>query len=384
MAKGDLQRRGAEWVQRVTQQGLQIVNRRRRARINWLYGAIDAPPALQPFHGWIIVRGWCCSDDGAPVTIVLSAAGKQVETVVPSLPRPDVARVHPNLPGVERSGFETFVRAFDLPQRRLVLLKCTARVVQNGRVKEGTLDTVPVIRWRPGRRMLPRFAYHDVWNESARNLSDARVSVAGYDDDAEWNRSGEDTASHVAELTGIGRDDVVLEIGCGVGRVGAKLAPRCRQWIGADVSTNMLHYAQTVLRGFENVSFVRLNGVDLHGIRDESIDVVYCTAVFMHIDEWDRHRYVAEAYRVLRPGGRVYVDNFGLSGEMGWNLFLEISKVDAALRPPNVSKSSTGEELQIYGERAGFTDIVIERASLFVAMIGRKPGAPAGSEPAAS
>ncbi|MGH9161275.1 MAG: class I SAM-dependent methyltransferase, partial [Vicinamibacteraceae bacterium] len=370
-------------VQRVTQEGLQIVNRRRRARTGWLYGAIDAPPALQPFHGWIIVRGWCCAEDGAPVTVVLSAAGRQVEAVVPSLPRPDVARAHPKLPGGDRAGFEAFVRAFDLPERRLVLLKCTARVIQNGRVKEATLDTVPVVRWRPGRRMLPRFAYHEVWNESARNLSDARVSVAGYDDEAEWNRSGEDTASHVAELTGLGADDVVLEIGCGAGRVGAKLAPRCRQWIGADVSTNMLHYARTALGGFENVSFVRLNGVDLHGIRDESIDVVYCTAVFMHIDEWDRHRYVAEAFRVLRPGGRLYIDNFGLSGDRGWSLFLEISKVDAALRPPNVSKSSTGEELQIYGERAGFTGILIERASLFVAMIGRKP-APAGNGQPAS
>jgi SAM-dependent methyltransferase len=382
MAKGDLRRRGAYWLQRLTQEGLQIVNRRRRARTGWLYGAIDAPPALQPFHGWIIVRGWCCTEDGAPVTVVLSAAGRQVEAVVPSLPRPDVARAHPNLPGLDRAGFEAFVRAFDLPERRLVILKCTARVTQNGRVREATLDTVPVVRWRPGRRMLPRFAYHDVWNESARNLRDARVSVAGYDDEAEWNRSGEDTASHVAELTGVGPDDVVLEIGCGVGRVGAKLAPRCRQWIGADVSTNMLHYARTALGGFENVSFVRLNGVDLHGIRDESIDVVYCTAVFMHIDEWDRHRYVAEAYRVLRPGGRVYVDNFGLSGDMGWSLFLETSKVDAALRPPNVSKSSTGEELQIYGERAGFTDILIERSPLFVAMIGRKPGPAAGAPPA--
>ncbi|MPZ18657.1 MAG: methyltransferase domain-containing protein [Luteitalea sp.] len=384
MAKGDLRRFAAYWVQRVTQEGFQIFNRRRRARMSWLYGAIDAPLALQPFHGWILVRGWCCSDDGAPVTIVLSAAGKQVETVMPSLPRPDVARVHPQLPGVERAGFEAFVRAFDLPKRRLVLLKCTARVVHNGHIREGTLDTVPVVRWRAGRRMLPRFAYHDVWDESARNQRDARVSVAGYDDDAEWNRTGENTASHVAELTGIGPDDVVLEIGCGAGRVGAKLAPRCRQWIGADVSTNMLRYARPALDRFENVSFVRLNGVDLHGIQDESIDVVYCTAVFMHIDEWDRYRYVAEAYRVLRPGGRVYVDNFGLSGEMGWDLFLEISKVDAALRPPNVSKSSTGEELQIYGERAGFTDIVIERAALFVAMIGRKPGGPAGDRHAAS
>ncbi|MPY87381.1 MAG: methyltransferase domain-containing protein [Luteitalea sp.] len=375
MARGNVRRLGARLVERATQKGLELFNQRRRARIGWLYGALDVPRALQPFHDWIIVRGWCCVEDGAPVTVVLSAAGKQVEALAPSLPRPDVAKLYPHVPGVERSGFEVFVKAFDLPSSRVVFLKCAARAVQNGQTKEATLETVPVVRWRPGRSMLPRFAYQDVWDRSARNFHDARVSVAGYDDDEEWNRTGELFASDLTRATGIGPRDVVLEIGCGAGRVGAKLAPRCQQWIGADVSPNMLRYAREALEGSDNVSFVQLNGVDLHGIRDESIDVVYCTVVFMHLDEWDRYRYVAEAHRVLRPGGRLYVDNFGLSGEMGWKLFLETSQVDAALRPPNVSKSSTGEELQIYAERAGFTDIVIERTPMFVAMVARKPGA---------
>jgi SAM-dependent methyltransferase len=168
---------------------------------------------------------------------------------------------------------------------------------------------------------------------------------------------------------------VVLEIGCGAGRVGTKLAPLCGQWIGADVSTNMLAFAREGLAesGHRNVSFVHLNGVDLAGVPDASVDVVYCTAVFMHLDEWERYRYIADAYRVLRPGGRIYFDNFCLGSSMGWHLFEETAGLDPATRPPNVSKSSTGEELQVYAEKAGYRNIRVIRGELFVTLVAEKP-----------
>ena len=37
-------------------------------------------------------------------------------------------------------------------------------------------------------------------------------------------------------------------------------------------------------------------------IADSSIDVVYSTVVFMHLESWDRYAYVKEARRVLPPG----------------------------------------------------------------------------------
>lgn len=101
----------------------------------------------------------------------------------------------------------------------------------------------------------------------------------------------------------------VLEIGCGTGRIGAHIAPHCRRWTGADVSVNMLRFARRDLGALGNVNLVRLNGFDLTGVADCSQDAVYCSAVFMHLDEWDRFRYVQESLRTLRPGGRLFVDN---------------------------------------------------------------------------
>ena len=80
-------------------------------------------------------------------------------------------------------------------------------------------------------------------------------------------------------------------------------------------------------------SFLPLNGVDLTGVHDATIDVAYCSGVFMHLDEWDRFRYVTEMRRVLKPGGRIYFDNFNLRSDEGWQLFEDLFRMEPAARP---------------------------------------------------
>jgi ubiquinone/menaquinone biosynthesis C-methylase UbiE len=93
----------------------------------------------------------------------------------------------------------------------------------------------------------------------------------------------------------------VLEIGAGVGRVGMVLAPICKGWIGVDMSENMLRHIERRLAGLTNVRTVATNGFDLSGIASESVDVVYSTVVFMHLDEWDRYGYIKEGcFRILK------------------------------------------------------------------------------------
>ena len=114
----------------------------------------------------------------------------------------------------------------------------------------------------------------------------------------------------------------MLEIGCGVGRVAAEVAPICKKLICTDVSENMLAFARQRTQSQANVEFYSINGWDLAPITDQSVDVVYCTIVFMHLEEWERYNYICEAKRILKPGGRLYVDNFNLGSEEGWKVFI--------------------------------------------------------------
>ena len=81
------------------------------------------------------------------------------------------------------------------------------------------------------------------------------------------------------------------------------------------------------------MEFVHLTGDGLPASLDGTIDVVYCTTVFMHLEEWDRYRYIQGAFRVLKPGGRLYVDSFSLLSEDGWALFEQMAAAAAGRAP---------------------------------------------------
>jgi SAM-dependent methyltransferase len=317
------------------------------------------------------VRGWAVSLRGDALVVRVAVNGRVLQEFPVRDERPDITKLHPNHPGSALSGFEGVVPLEERPPARGILT-ATAISTANPQLRR-TLGIALLRRGRAGDRQVPRAAYQETWEAVSRSLSDARYSVAGTADTAELGRTGESTAGDVIAETRVGPGDVVLEIGCGVGRVGAHLARHCAQWIGADVSQHMLRHTKQALADLPNVRLVHLNGIDLRGVADASVDVVYCTAVFMHLDEWERYRYVLEAYRVLKPGGRVYYDNFSLLTPEGWRLFETIVRLDPAARPPNISKASTSEELRAYAEHAGFQNVRVRDGSLFVTVIGAKP-----------
>ena len=165
----------------------------------------------------------------------------------------------------------------------------------------------------PALRIFQRQQYTEVWDALAASPLEARAAASGETTEAGPRRSAAAVEARLIELAGIGSEDDVLEIGCGVGRIGFALAPLCRSWTGADISPNMLNVAAGRLRSRDNVRLVHLRDCGLEELEDESFDVVYSTNVFAHLDEMDRWRYVQEAFRVLRPGGRLSIDNIDWS-----------------------------------------------------------------------
>ncbi|HMG04613.1 MAG TPA: class I SAM-dependent methyltransferase, partial [Chthoniobacterales bacterium] len=88
-----------------------------------------------------------------------------------------------------------------------------------------------------------RSDYKGVWTALSESLSSAKMHVSGTEDEAIVEKSGAGTSEFLLNNVGIKSTDVVLEIGCGIGRVGKHFAGCCRRWIGADVSPNMLAFA---------------------------------------------------------------------------------------------------------------------------------------------
>lgn len=97
-------------------------------------------------------------------------------------------------------------------------------------------------------------------------------------------------------------DKVVLEIGCGIGRIARAMAADFREYIGVDVSPEMVRKASSYR--IPHATFRAVSGADLAGIPTGSIDFVFSFAVFQHVpDKTAIFNYFAEAARVLRHGG---------------------------------------------------------------------------------
>ena len=110
----------------------------------------------------------------------------------------------------------------------------------------------------------------------------------------------------LATLAGIDADCAVLDLCCGLGGPSRYLAHTfgCRV-TGVDLTESRIEGARrlTDLTGLEDrVGFCSANALDLP-FDDGSFDVVIGQEAFCHIP--DKARLVAEAVRVLKPGGRI-------------------------------------------------------------------------------
>ena len=136
----------------------------------------------------------------------------------------------------------------------------------------------------------------------------------------------------------------------------------------------MLHYARQRLQGISNVHLYQLKGEGLQGIGNAAFDVVYCTNALAHMDELDRWRYVRDAFRTLRAGGRILLDNVDMTSDQGWIAFTDVEdKYRNAEIPPYITRFSTPAELTEYATRAGFGQVKIHRKGMLVILTAVKP-----------
>jgi SAM-dependent methyltransferase len=161
-------------------------------------------------------------------------------------------------------------------------------------------------------------SYGSWWNAVASTREGAYALTYVVDDEEDYRTRGMSGdansfgAKQLLEMGGLNRESRVLEIGCGLARIGREMAPHVGEWHGADISRNMLSLARERTGGLKNVFLHELSDVDLRLFLDESFDFVYATTVFMHLDKEDLFQYLLEARRVLKPDCLAYFDTWNL------------------------------------------------------------------------
>jgi arsenite methyltransferase len=158
----------------------------------------------------------------------------------------------------------------------------------------------------------------------------------------------------VAELR---EGEVVLDLGSGAGAdvlISARRVGPSGKAIGLDMTDEMLALARNnaAQAGVANVEFVQ-GYIEEMPLSDESVDVVISNCVINL--SGDKPRVIAEAARVLRPGGRFAVSDVIADDDMD-----EATRADMAAWTGCVAGALTRREFERALDQAGLVDVELE------------------------
>ena len=157
----------------------------------------------------------------------------------------------------------------------------------------------------------------------------------------------------IDELVGDCAGKRVYDIGCGGGLVSVPLLDRGASVTGVDISEASINVAKIATKGRGTFIVGDAREVPLS---DSSADVVLLMDVVDHIKDYSRA--VCEAYRLVKPGGYVYIGTINRT----WQSWLGAILLGEGLRliPPGTHDHSmfiSPGELQSVGSEAGLTFI---------------------------
>ncbi len=179
-------------------------------------------------------------------------------------------------------------------------------------------------------------------------------------------------------LASLCEGETVLDLGSGPGMdcfLAAGRVGETGRVIGVDMTPEMLERARENARrgGYRNVEF-RLGEIENLPVADGSVDVVISNCV-INLSP-DKPRVFREAYRVLKPGGRLVVSDIVLQGELPKKV-----RESTAAYLGCISGAVLKEEYLRMMEEAGFQDVeVVEESGFPLDYMATEPGARAVAE----
>lgn len=163
--------------------------------------------------------------------------------------------------------------------------------------------------------------------------------------------------------------DEVLEIGCGTGTLAISCAEKGASVMGFDISSQMLDIARRKVQErslADKIQLQEMGAIEMDKAFDnETFDKVVSTLVFSEFYPAEQRYVVAEAYRILRPGGLIIIADEVRSNSL-WKRILQLSvRIPLAVIAYILTQTSTKavKDIKRLLTNAGFK-IIHEKRSL--------------------
>lgn len=145
----------------------------------------------------------------------------------------------------------------------------------------------------------------------------------------------------VLKMVGLTTTSTVVDAGCGSGRLALQLAPFPQiAYLGTDVVPALLDYARELVDR-PDWRFEKTDGIAIPSA-DNSADFITFFSVFTHITHEDCYRYLKEAMRVIRPGGKILVSFLEFRIRSHWEIFRQ-----------SLAHRQAGDPMNIFMDRDG-------------------------------
>lgn len=158
-------------------------------------------------------------------------------------------------------------------------------------------------------------------------------------------------------IAALQQGEVVLDLGSGGGFdcfLAARQVGESGRVIGVDMTPEMVSRARSnaVKGGFANVEF-RLGEIEHLPVPDHTVDVIISNCV-INLSP-DKQQVFHEAFRVLKPGGRLAISDIVTTAELPLAIKQDMNALAGC-----ISGASSVDELRAMLEASGFSGIMIE------------------------
>jgi ubiquinone/menaquinone biosynthesis C-methylase UbiE len=209
------------------------------------------------------------------------------------------------------------------------------------------------------RRWPPRDIYVRLYAKHIRHLSDAEIVGDGHLFDLIGR-----IELGVLLMEGLKPESTLLDFGCGTGRLAVHAVPRLvgGHYIGVEILDPILEKARKHLEAAVPNPPCQLTWkkqtTDVFPFEDESIDMICAFSVFTHLEHEDAYRYLKDARRIVRPGGRFVYSCLPMKHQVVYDIFKQSASDDFQARWSKVRNVTTSEDLMdAIARLAGWTPL---------------------------
>lgn len=129
--------------------------------------------------------------------------------------------------------------------------------------------------------------------------------VEGVNDPKLLYKQGEGIVMVFKKLKLINKKTILLDIGCGVGRLEYSLARYVYKCIGVDIAPSMINLAKKNVKA-KNIEFLETNGKDLQVLKNQNFDLIFSIIVFQHLPKEIFLNYLKESKNLLKKSGKIF------------------------------------------------------------------------------